>query len=52
MMFKYLLAAEISWRDIFAGAVLASILFNLGNLLMGLYLGKSEISSTYGGPGS
>lgn len=52
LMFKYLPDAEIAWRDVFAGAVLTSILFNIGKLLIGLYLGKSDIGATYGAPGS
>jgi membrane protein len=52
LMFKYLPDAEISWRDVFAGAILTSLLFNIGKILIGLYLGKSQIGSTYGAPGS
>ena len=52
LMFKYLPDAEISWSDVFAGALLTSLLFNMGKLLIGLYLGKSQIGSTYGAPGS
>jgi membrane protein len=52
LMFKYLPDAEISWNDVFSGAILTSLLFNIGKLLIGLYLGNSEIGSAYGAPGS
>jgi membrane protein len=51
-MFKYLPDADISWKGVFSGALLTSILFNIGKLLIGLYLGNSDISSVYGAPGS
>jgi membrane protein len=52
LMFKYLPDADISWKGVFSGALLTSILFNIGKLLIGLYLGNSDISSVYGAPGS
>jgi len=35
-----------------AGAILTSLLFSLGKLLIGLYLGKTSLGSTYGAAGS
>jgi membrane protein len=52
MMFKFLPDVEIGWRDVWIGAVVTALLFTLGKFLIGLYLGKSSIASTYGAAGS
>jgi len=52
LMFKYLPDAKIDWGDVVIGAFLTSILFNIGKLLIGLYLGNSKIGATYGATGS
>ncbi len=52
MIYKVLPDIRIQWRDVWIGAALTSILFTLGKLLIGLYLGYSGISSTYGAAGS
>lgn len=52
LMFKYVPAAKISWRDVRVGAVGTALLFTIGKHLLGLYLGKASIDSTYGAAGS
>ena len=52
LMFKYVPAAKISWRDVGIGAVGTALLFTIGKLLLGLYLGKASVGSTYGAAGS
>jgi membrane protein len=52
MLFKFLPDARIAWRDVWLGAVLTSVLFTLGKFLIGLYLGRSSVSSAYGAAGS
>jgi membrane protein len=52
LMFKYLPDAKIDWSDVIIGAILTSLLFNIGKLLIGLYLGNSQIGTTYGATGS
>jgi membrane protein len=52
MMFKLLPDVEIAWRDVWIGAVVTALLFTLGKFLIGLYLGKSSVASTYGAAGS
>jgi hypothetical protein len=51
-MFKYVPAAKISWKDVAIGAVGTALLFSLGKLLLGLYLGRASVGSTYGAAGS
>jgi membrane protein len=52
LMFKYVPAARISWKDVSVGAVGTALLFSIGKLLLGLYLGKTSLGSTYGAAGS
>jgi len=50
--FKILPDARTRWRDVAVGAVFTAVLFTLGKFLIGLYLGRSTIGSTYGAAGS
>jgi membrane protein len=52
MIYKVLPDARVAWRDVWAGAVLASLLFAVGKHLIGLYLGRSGVASTFGAAGS
>jgi membrane protein len=49
MIFKYLPDAEISWRDVWFGALVTSALFTLGKYLIGLYLAKAAPGSAFRG---
>ncbi len=52
LMFKFVPAREISWRDVRVGAVGTALLFTLGKLLLGVYMGKASVGSAYGAAGS
>ena len=52
LMFKYLPDAVISWRDVGVGALITAVLFTVGKFLIGLYLGRSSVSSAFGAGGS
>ncbi len=52
MIFKLVPDAKIAWGDVWIGAALTALLFTLGKFLLGLYLGRSGITSTYGAAGS
>src|SRR4029078_9208365 len=52
MIYKFLPDVRIEWRDVWIGAALTSVLFTIGKFLIGLYLGHSGVSSTYGAAGS
>jgi membrane protein len=52
MIFKVLPDARIAWSDVWVGAAITSLLFTIGKLLIGVYLGKSAIMSTYGAAAS
>lgn len=51
-MFKVIPDAEIAWKDVWVGALITAILFMLGKLLLGLYLGGADPGVAYGAAGS
>ena len=52
MVFKVLPDAEIAWGDVVVGAAATAVLFSLGKFLIGLYLGRSGVTSAYGAAGA
>jgi len=52
MMFKWLPDTEVSWRSVWPGAILTAFLFEVGKNLIGLYIGKQGLESTYGAAAS
>lgn len=52
LMFKYLPDVRISWRDVWLGGALTALLFTIGKFALGMYLGRSSVSSAYGAAGS
>lgn len=51
-IFKYLPDVLISWKYVWIGAAVTSLLFSIGKYLIGLYLGKNSYTSTYGAAAS
>ena len=52
LIYKMIPRVEIGWRDVWVGAAATSILFTIGKVLIGLYLGKSDVTSSFGTAGS
>ena len=52
IIFKVLPDAKIRWKDVSIGAVITAILFTLGKLGIGYYLGRSNMATIYGAAGS
>jgi len=52
MIFKIMPRARIAWHDVWTGALVTALLFELGKLLIGLYIGKSSVTSGYAAAGS
>ncbi|MGV3656938.1 MAG: YihY/virulence factor BrkB family protein [Chitinophagaceae bacterium] len=52
IIFKVLPDAKIHWRDVLVGSVVTALLFMLSRFLISFYIGRSDISSTYGTAGS
>ena len=52
LLFRFLPDARARWRDIWAGAIFTALLFGLGRVVIGFYIGNSDFSSTYGAAGA
>lgn len=52
VMYKLLPDTPIAWTDVAVGAALTSVLFTVGRVVIGMYLGRAALMSTYGAAGS
>jgi membrane protein len=52
MIYKILPNLKIEWDDVWIGAIATAFLFTSGKFLIGLYLGKSAVASSYGAAGA
>lgn len=52
MMFKWLPDAAIDWHDVWLGAVVTAVLFEVGKAGIGFYIGKQGLESSYGAAAS
>lgn len=51
-IYKIMPDVHIEWRDVILGGAATSLLFTLGKLILGLYLGRASYASTYGAAAS
>jgi hypothetical protein len=51
-VYKLMPRVRVAWRDVWIGAAVTSVLFTVGRLLIGLYIGHSSMASGYGAAGS
>ncbi len=52
VLYKILPEVKTAWRDVFLGAAVTSLLFNVGRTLIGFYMRLSNVGSAYGTAGS
>jgi|SRR5689334_16488261 len=52
ILYKWLPNVLISWRDVWIGALTTAVLFTIGQIAIGMYLGRSAIASAYGAAGA
>jgi membrane protein len=52
MIYKWLPDVRVAWGDVWLGAAVTALLFNVGKIGIGLYLGRSAFASSYGATGS
>jgi membrane protein len=52
MIYKLMPRAKIAWSDVWTGAAVTALMFSVGKILIGLYLGKSSLASGFGAAGS
>lgn len=51
-IFKVLPQIKLSWHDVWIGALGTAGLFNLGKYVIGVYLSRADVVTTYGAAGS
>jgi membrane protein len=52
MIYKVLPDRKVAWRDVWLGALVTSLLFNLGKIAIGLYIARTSVASSYGAAGA
>lgn len=52
MIFKVMPQAKVGWRDVWIGAGVTAVLFEIGKWLISLYIGKSSVTSSFAAAGS
>ena len=52
LIYKIIPRVEVAWHDVWVGAAVTSLLFTIGKFLISLYLGKSDVGSSFGAAGS
>jgi membrane protein len=52
LIFKVIPDAKVQWRDVWLGAAVTALMFVVGKQLLGIYLGKASVGSSYGAAGS
>lgn len=50
-IYKVLPDRSLQWKDVVVGALITSVLFNIGKSLIGWYIGSSAVASSYGAAG-
>ena len=52
MIYKIMPRVRVRWHDVWIGAAITALLFTVGRFLIGLYIGKSGVASSFGAAGS
>ncbi len=52
LIYKVMPRVRVQWKDVWVGAVATTLLFTLGKFLIGLYIGRSGVTSAFGAAGS
>ncbi len=52
LIYKVMPRVRVQWKDVWIGALVTAMLFNLGKALIGLYVGRSSVISGFGAAGS
>ena len=52
LLFRFLPDARVAWRDLWVGAFFSAVLFTLGKVLIGFYIGNTSVTDTFGAAGA
>jgi membrane protein len=51
LIYKVLPNVKIDWRSVWVGAAITALLFEIGKVLIGLYIGKTAVAASFGAAG-
>jgi membrane protein len=52
LMYRYIPDVRVAWKDALLGGIVTSALFTGGEALIGFYLGRTDVGSSFGAAGS
>jgi membrane protein len=52
LIYKFMPSVRIPWRDVWVGAAVTALLFTIGKVAIGAYIGRSEAASQFGAAAS
>ena len=52
LIYKVMPRVHVQWRDVWIGSIFTALLFTVGKILIGLYVGRSGVTSVFGAAGS
>src|SRR6218665_3019484 len=52
LIYKTMPRVHVAWKDVWIGAAVTALLFTVGKFLIGLYIGRSGVTSGFGAAGS
>lgn len=52
LIYKLMPRVKVSWGDVWVGAAVTALLFTVGRILIGLYIGKTGVANGFGAAGS
>lgn len=52
MIYKVMPRVKVAWTDVWIGAIVTALLFTIGKSLIGLYIGRSGVTSGFGAAAS
>ena len=52
MIYKLMPRVRVEWRDVWIGAIVTALLFTVGKMAIGLYIGRSAVASAFGAAAS
>lgn len=51
-IYKILPDTSVAWKDVWVGAAITALLFTIGKVALGIYLGRASVGSAFGAAGS
>jgi membrane protein len=52
LLFKFLPDVRVEWKDVLVGSFITAILFTVGQIALGVYLGSGSVGTAFGAAGS